>query len=92
MVSEAIVLADDVKNMLKMSMHALIDVNISNNMIGSAVAGSVSGFNAHVANIITVIFIAAGQDLAQNICSRNCMMLMEPWGAEGKDMYVSCNV
>lgn len=55
-------------------------------------AGSVGGFNAHAANIVTAIFIATGQDPAQNIASSNCMTLMEPWGANGDDLYVSCTM
>ncbi|XP_066583727.1 3-hydroxy-3-methylglutaryl-coenzyme A reductase [Prorops nasuta] len=91
-VCEAIVPADVVTNILKTSVHALVDVNISKNMIGSAVAGSVGGFNAHAANIVTAIFIATGQDPAQNVGSSNCMTLMEPWGPDGSDLYVSCTM
>ena len=46
---------------LKTSVDALVDLNISKNLIGSAMAGSVGGFNAHAANIVTAIFIATGQ-------------------------------
>ncbi|XP_043256916.1 3-hydroxy-3-methylglutaryl-coenzyme A reductase [Colletes gigas] len=91
-VCEAVVPSDIVTNVLKTSVHALVDVNISKNMIGSAVAGSVGGFNAHAANIVTAIFIATGQDPAQNVGSSNCMTLMEPWGADGTDLYVSCTM
>lgn len=91
-VCEAIVPADIVTNVLKTSVHALVDVNISKNMIGSAIAGSVGGFNAHAANIVTAIYIATGQDPAQNVGSSNCMTLMEPWGADGSDLYVSCTM
>ncbi|XP_071861570.1 HMG coenzyme A reductase [Bombus fervidus] len=91
-VCEAVVPADIVTNVLKTSVHALVDVNISKNMIGSAIAGSVGGFNAHAANIVTAIFIATGQDPAQNVGSSNCMTLMEPWGADGSDLYVSCTM
>ncbi|KAF7993338.1 hypothetical protein HCN44_006398 [Aphidius gifuensis] len=91
-VCEAIVPSDIVTNVLKTSVHALVDVNISKNMIGSAVAGSVGGFNAHAANIVTAIYIATGQDPAQNVGSSNCMTLMEPWGVDGKDLYVSCTM
>lgn len=91
-VCEAIVPADVVTNILKTSVHALVDVNISKNMIGSAIAGSVGGFNAHAANIVTAIYIATGQDPAQNVGSSNCMTLMEPWGADGTDLYVSCTM
>ncbi|KZC12825.1 PREDICTED: 3-hydroxy-3-methylglutaryl-coenzyme A reductase [Dufourea novaeangliae] len=91
-VCEAVIPADIVTNVLKTSVHALVDVNISKNMIGSAIAGSVGGFNAHAANIVTAIFIATGQDPAQNVGSSNCMTLMEPWGADGTDLYVSCTM
>jgi hydroxymethylglutaryl-CoA reductase (NADPH) len=53
--------ADVVSSLLKTSVQALVDVNITKNLIGSAVAGSVGGFNAHAANIVTAIFIATGQ-------------------------------
>ncbi|CAL7946381.1 unnamed protein product [Xylocopa violacea] len=91
-VCEAVVPADVVRSVLKTSVHALVDVNISKNMIGSAVAGSVGGFNAHAANIVTAIYIATGQDPAQNVASSNCMTLMEPWGSDGSDLYVSCTM
>jgi len=60
-VCEAVVPADVVRSVLKTTVHALVDVNISKNLIGSAVAGSIGGFNAHAANIVTAIFIATGQ-------------------------------
>lgn len=61
MVCEAVVPADVVRSILKTTVQALVDVNISKNLIGSAVAGSIGGFNAHAANIVTAIFIATGQ-------------------------------
>lgn len=61
MVCEAVVPADVVSSVLKTTVQALVDVNISKNLIGSAVAGSIGGFNAHAANIVTAIFIATGQ-------------------------------
>ncbi|XP_046403128.1 3-hydroxy-3-methylglutaryl-coenzyme A reductase [Ischnura elegans] len=91
-VCEAIVPAKVVHSLLKTSVQALVDVNITKNMMGSAIAGSIGGFNAHAANIVTAIFIATGQDPAQNVGSSNCMTLMEPWGEDGKDLYVSCTM
>ena len=35
------------------------------NLLGSAMAASLGGFNAHAANVIAAIFIATGQDVAQ---------------------------
>lgn len=65
-VAEAIVPAKVVSDVLKTSVQALVDVNISKNLIGSAVAGSIGGFNAHAANIVTAIFIATGQVIVNN--------------------------
>lgn len=91
-VCEAIVPAYIVTNVLKTSVAALVDVNISKNMVGSAIAGSIGGFNAHAANVVTAIFIATGQDPAQNVGSSNCMTLMEPWGDRGEDLYITCTM
>jgi len=69
-VCEAVVPADVVSSILKTTVQALVDVNISKNLIGSAVAGSIGGFNAHAANIVTAIFIATGQ---VGVCSINSL-------------------
>nr|QYV43154.1 HMGR2 [Colaphellus bowringi] len=91
-VCEAVISSKIVTTVLKTTVHALVEVNYSKNMIGSAIAGSIGGFNAHAANIVTAIFIATGQDPAQNIGSSNCMTLMEPWGETGDDLYISCSM
>lgn len=44
---------------------AIEKINLIKNYMGSALSGSVSGFNANVANTIAAIFCATGQDLAQ---------------------------
>lgn len=92
MVCEAVVPAKIVTTILKTDVHTLVDVNNSKNMIGSAMAGSIGGFNAHASNIVTAVFIATGQDPAQNVSSSNCMTLMEPWGPNGEDLYISCTM
>ena len=76
-VSEAIIPGSIVSSVLKTSVAALVDLNIKKNLIGSAMAGSIGGFNAHAANIVTAVFLATGQDPAQNVESSNCMTLME---------------
>ena len=47
--------------MLKTTTEAMVDVNINKNLVGSAMAGSIGGYNAHAANIVTAIYIACGQ-------------------------------
>ncbi len=76
-VAEAIIPADVVRSVLKSDVNALVELNISKNLIGSAMAGSIGGFNAHAANIVTAIFLATGQDPAQNVESCNCITVMK---------------
>jgi hydroxymethylglutaryl-CoA reductase (NADPH) len=91
-VSEAIIPAAIVRDKLKTNVASLVDLNITKNLIGSSIAGSIGGFNAHAANIVSAIFIATGQDPAQVVSSSNCMTLMEPWGPEMQDLYISCTM
>ncbi|KAL1918373.1 uncharacterized protein VTP21DRAFT_3033 [Calcarisporiella thermophila] len=90
-VAEAIIPGDIVRSVLKTTVEALVELNISKNLIGSAMAGSVGGFNAHTANILTAIFIATGQDPAQNVESSNCITLMKAIN-DGKDLHLSCTM
>ncbi|CAG7825634.1 unnamed protein product, partial [Allacma fusca] len=48
--------------------------------------------NAHASNMVTAIFIATGQDPAQNVTSSNCITLMEPCGVNGEDLHISCTM
>ncbi|KAI4179854.1 MAG: hypothetical protein LQ346_007102 [Caloplaca aetnensis] len=75
-VAEAIIPASVVHSVLKSEVNALVELNTSKNLIGSAMAGSIGGFNAHAANIVTAIFLATGQDPAQNVESSNCITVM----------------
>eukprot|EP00286_Rhodomonas_abbreviata_P002403 CAMPEP_0181347862 /NCGR_PEP_ID=MMETSP1101-20121128/34100_1 /TAXON_ID=46948 /ORGANISM="Rhodomonas abbreviata, Strain Caron Lab Isolate" /LENGTH=610 /DNA_ID=CAMNT_0023460095 /DNA_START=51 /DNA_END=1884 /DNA_ORIENTATION=+ len=76
-VVEAIIPENIVKSVLKSSVYDMIETNKQKNHIGSAMAGSVGGFNAHAANIVTAVFLATGQDPAQNVESSNCLTIME---------------
>jgi hydroxymethylglutaryl-CoA reductase (NADPH) len=91
-VSEAIIPAAVVQKVLKTSVTAIVELNIAKNLVGSAMAGSIGGFNAHASNVVSSVFIATGQDPAQNVCSSNCITLMEPWGDKGQDLYISCTM
>lgn len=91
-VCEATIPANVVREVLKTSTAALVDVNINKNLVGSAMAGSIGGYNAHAANIVTAIYIACGQDAAQNIGSSNCITLMEATGHFNEDLYISCTM
>lgn len=75
-VAEARIPADVVKLVLKLDVDALVQLNVSKNLVGSAMAGSVGGFNAHAANLVTAVYLACGQDPAQNVELSNCITLM----------------
>jgi len=90
-VVEAIIPESIVKSVLKSSVHDMIETNKQKNHIGSAMAGSIGGFNAHAANIVTAVFLATGQDPAQNVESSNCLTIME-YAEDGKSLHVSCTM
>jgi hydroxymethylglutaryl-CoA reductase (NADPH) len=75
--AEAFIPGKIVRSVLKSSVDEMVQLNIEKNLIGSAIAGSIGGFNAHAANLVTALFLATGQDPAQNIESSNCMTLMD---------------
>lgn len=91
-VCEAIVKSDVIKNVLKTSAQALVELNISKNLVGSAMAGSIGGQNAHAANIVAAIFIATGQDPAQTVTSAYCITMMEAAGQNLEDLRISCTM
>ena len=78
-VAEAIIPADVVKSVLKSDVDSLVELNVSKNLIGSAMAGSIGGFNAHAANIVAAMFLATGQDPAQVVESANCITTMRKY-------------
>ncbi|KAK4518803.1 uncharacterized protein ATC70_009026 [Mucor velutinosus] len=90
-VAEAVIPGAVVEKVLKTTVAALVELNISKNLVGSAMAGSVGGFNAHAANILTAIYLATGQDPAQNVESSNCITLMKAVNND-KDLNISCTM
>ncbi|GKZ83803.1 3-hydroxy-3-methylglutaryl-coenzyme A (HMG-CoA) reductase isozyme [Aspergillus niger] len=76
-VAEAIIPGDVVKSVLKSDVDSMVELFVAKNMIGSAMAGSIGGYNAHAANMVAAIFIATGQDPAQVVESANCITIMK---------------
>ena len=56
-ISEATIPGSVVQAVLKTTVAAMVELNISKNLVGSAMAGAVGGFNAHAANTLTAIFL-----------------------------------
>lgn len=78
-----------VGEVLKTSVRTLVELNERKNLVGSAMAGAGGGgSNAHAANIVSAIFLATGQDIAQNVVSSSCITLMEPCN-NGADLRAS---
>eukprot|EP00871_Galdieria_phlegrea_P004233 jgi/Galph1/4810/GphlegSOOS_G3501.1 len=76
-VAEAVIRSEVVQRILKTNVSSMVDCNIQKNLVGSVMAGSLGGFNAHAANIVASLFIATGQDAAQVVESSHCITLME---------------
>lgn len=85
-VVEAVIKRDVLRRVLKTDVEPMIQLNTSKNLVGSAMAGSVGGFNAHASNLVTAVYLATGQDAAQNVESSNCITLMEK---SGDDLLIS---
>ncbi|KAG0562877.1 hypothetical protein KC19_9G178800 [Ceratodon purpureus] len=87
-VCEAILKEEVIRKVLKTSVSALVELNMVKNLAGSALAGAIGGFNAHASNIVSAIYIATGQDPAQNVESSQCITMMEAVNG-GRDLHVS---
>ncbi|KAL5713734.1 hydroxymethylglutaryl-CoA reductase (NADPH) [Ranunculus cassubicifolius] len=87
-VCEAIIKEEVVRKVLKTNVPALVELNMLKNLAGSAIAGALGGFNAHASNIVSAVFIATGQDPAQNIESSHCITMMEAVN-DGRDLHIS---
>ncbi|KAK9948210.1 hypothetical protein M0R45_003797 [Rubus argutus] len=87
-VCEAVIKEEVVRKVLKTNVAALVELNMLKNLTGSALAGALGGFNAHASNIVAAVYIATGQDPAQNVESSHCITMMEAIN-NGKDLHVS---
>ncbi|KAE8679433.1 3-hydroxy-3-methylglutaryl-coenzyme A reductase 1 [Hibiscus syriacus] len=87
-VCEAIIKEEVLKKVFRTDVAMLVELNMLKNLAGSAVAGALGGFNAHASNIVSAIFIATGQDPAQNVESSHCITMMEAVN-DGKDLHIS---
>lgn len=89
-VVEATIPEHVVRTTLKTTVKAMVETNLHKNLIGSAMAGALGGFNAHASNVVTAVFLATGQDPAQNVESSNCITLLEE--SEEGDLWISCTM
>lgn len=91
-VCETTITAESLKTIFKTDAKTLARCNKIKNLSGSALAGCIGGNNSHAANMVTAMFIATGQDPAQNVTSSNCSTSMEVCGDNNDDLYVTCTM
>ncbi|KAL5338355.1 hydroxymethylglutaryl-coenzyme A reductase-domain-containing protein [Aspergillus crustosus] len=88
-VAQATIPAEIVQSVLKTDVDAMVALNTDKNLIGSAMAGSIGGFNAHAANIVAAMYIATGQDPAQVVESANCITIMKKYVSHSSPLRVN---
>eukprot|EP01060_Flectonema_neradi_P015550 TRINITY_DN2218_c2_g2_i1.p1 TRINITY_DN2218_c2_g2~~TRINITY_DN2218_c2_g2_i1.p1 ORF type:complete len:429 (+),score=89.09 TRINITY_DN2218_c2_g2_i1:88-1374(+) len=76
-VAEAIIPKEIVSEVLKTDVKKMVSLNIDKNLIGSAMAASIGGFNAHASNAVAAVYLACGQDPAQVVESATAITTME---------------
>ena len=87
--ADVIIPKEILKNKLKTTAAAMVEVNIAKNLVGSAVAGSM-GFNAHYGNMIGALFLATGQDVAH--ITEGSIGITTAEEIEDGDLYFSVNL
>ncbi|MDJ0274617.1 MAG: hydroxymethylglutaryl-CoA reductase (NADPH) [Nitrososphaerota archaeon] len=85
--AEAVIRRDVVSSVLKTTPEAIERVVRAKLHLGSARAGTIGGFSAHIANVIAAVFIATGQDPAQVVESSMAITYAEV--TESGDLYLS---
>ncbi|MBO4798690.1 MAG: hydroxymethylglutaryl-CoA reductase (NADPH) [Candidatus Methanomethylophilaceae archaeon] len=87
-VAEVLIPEEIVKTVLRTDASSIEEVNISKNLIGSSMSGTL-GANAHAANMAAAVFIATGQDPAQVV---GCSMALTFCENINGDLYVSVRI
>lgn len=77
-IAEIIITNKMLQKYLNTDRDTILKVNREKNLIGSALAGTIGGNNAHATNIVSGIFIATGQDTAQIGTSAYTITNIEP--------------
>jgi len=65
-------------------------INYHKNVEGSELAGTIGGYNGHVANAIAAVYAATGQDLAQIVESSTCTTYAK--ALKNGDLEVGCDL
>nr|QBK87146.1 MAG: hydroxymethylglutaryl-coenzyme A reductase [Marseillevirus LCMAC201] len=72
-IAEAKLYPRDIQEILGCTGKDLLEINVKKNLVGSAFAGALGGFNAQAANVVAGLYAAMGQDLGQIGTSSTCI-------------------
>jgi len=75
--TEVIIKRNIAKKLFKVDVEDIVKLHWIKNYQGSALSGTIAGFNANVANAIAAVFIATGQDAAQIVESASAFTYAE---------------
>ncbi|MGV9310716.1 hydroxymethylglutaryl-CoA reductase [Streptomyces sp. NPDC003691] len=88
-VTEILVPADIVRDVLHTSAAAIAELNVRKNLIGTLLAGGIRSANAHYANMLLGFYLATGQDAANIIEGSQGVTVAED---RDGDLYFSCTL
>ncbi len=87
--AEAVIKKDVLKKIYNTDARTVEKINFTKNYQGSALSGTLGGFNANAANTVAAIFLATGQDAAQVVESSSCFVTAED---QNGDLYFSVSM
>ncbi len=87
--AEAVIKEEVLKKTYNTDARTIEKINFTKNYQGSALAGTLGGFNANAANTVAAMFIATGQDAAQVVESSSCFVTAEE---DNGDLYFSVSL
>ena len=87
--AEVIIKKEVLEKIYKTDARTIEKINFTKNYQGSALSGTLGGFNANAANTVAAMFIATGQDAAQIVESSSCFVTAEE---QNGDLYFSISM
>jgi hydroxymethylglutaryl-CoA reductase (NADPH) len=68
----------------------MVSTNLHKNLIGSAMAGTIGGFNAHASNVCHCGLLGNRTRPSQNVGCSNCITLLEE--TDDGEVWISCTM
>ncbi len=87
--AEVVIKKEVLEKIYKTDARTIEKINFTKNYQGSALSGTLGGFNANAANAVAALFLATGQDAAQVVESSSCFVTAED---QNGDLYFSISM